>query len=189
MLIEIPEDKNEYRSIWDKPVPILEVNKQLYRMYILEEIHEPVNYGEVIELLADLDESVTVEVYLNTPGGSLDSAVMLVDAMTKCKARMLGKLSGEVASAGTLLTMAMDEIEIAPYTAFMIHAWSVRGQEGKANEIEAYNAFSKKETKRLFHEVYSGFLSSREINKILAGKDVWLNKEEVEVRWAKKTAS
>ena len=78
MLIEIPESDNEYTSVWTKPVPILEVNKQLYRVYILEEIHEPVNYGEVIELLADLDESVTVEVYLNTPGGSLDSAVMLV---------------------------------------------------------------------------------------------------------------
>ena len=189
MLIEIPEDKNEYRSIWDKSVPILEVNKQLYRVYILEEIHEPVNYGEVIELLADLDESVTVEVYLNTPGGSLDSAIMLMGAFKECKARLIGKLSGTVASAGTMLTMMMDEIEIAPYTAFMIHAWSVQGQGGKANEIEAENAFNKKETKRLFHEVYGGFLSSREVNKILAGKDVWLNKEEAKARWVKKLAS
>ena len=189
MLIEIPEDKNEYRSAWDKPVPLIEVNKQLYRMYILEEIHAPINYGEVIELLADLDESVTVEVYLNTPGGSLDSAIMLMSVFKGCKARLIGKLSGTVASAGTMLTMVMDEIDIAPYTAFMVHAWLVQGQGGKANEVEAENAFNKKETKRLFHEVYSGFLSSREINKILAGKDVWLNKEEVEARWSKKTAS
>jgi len=174
MLIELPEEKNEYLSVWDKPVPILEVNKELYRVYLLDGIGAPQDYGELVELLSDLDKSVTIEWYLNTPGGCLDATIMLVDAISKSEAKMVGKLSGTVASAGTMLTLAMDEIDVAPYTAFMIHAWSVSGQAGKANEIEAQNAFYKKETKRMFNEMYSGFLTGREINKIIAGTDMWM---------------
>lgn len=182
MTFEIPMDKNEYRSVWDKPVPVVKVNENLYRVYMLDEIGHPQDYGELIDLMRDLDESVTIEWYLNSPGGVLNTATMVLDAMTKCKANLVGKLSGLVASAATMLMTAFDEVEIAPYIEFMIHAWSVSGQAGKANEIEAQNDFVKKETKVLFNEVYKGFLTPREITKVLKGTAMWMNKEEVEKR-------
>jgi len=188
MLIEIPEDKNEYRSVWDKPVPIIEVNKKLYRIYILSEIYEPINYGELIELLQDLDETVTVEWYLNTPGGNLDSTIAIIEEIKKCRAKMVGRLSGTVASAGTMLTMFMDEIEVAPFTSFMIHNYSV-GLSGKGKELKTQQAFMEKETARLFKEIYKKFLTPAELKKVLNDQDIWLNKEEVETRWKKKQTS
>ena len=188
MLIEIPEDKNEYRSVWDKPVPIIEVDKKLYRVYLLTEIYEPVNYGELVELMQDLDESVTIEWYMNTPGGNLDSAITVMDEIKKCKAKMVAKLSGTVASAGTMLTMAMDEIEIAPYTSFMIHNYSV-GLSGKGKELKTQQAFMEKETAKLFKEVYRGFLTAAELKRVLNDQDIWMGKEEVETRWKKRQAS
>jgi len=186
MLIEIPKDKNEYRSVWDKPVGIVKVNSYLYRVYILDEIYAPVEYGELVELFHDLDEDVTVEVYLNTNGGSLDSAIMLIDTMKNSKTKVIGKLSGTVASAGTMLTMAFDEVEVAPYTSFMIHNYSSGGVSGKGNELKMQQAFIDKETAKLFKEVYKGFLTPREIKKVINDQDMWMDKEEVERRFAKK---
>jgi len=181
MTFEIPVDKNEYRSVWDKPLPIVTVNSKYYRVYILDEIGHMADYGELLDLLADLDEDSIVEFHLNTPGGVLDTASMIMDAIKNCKAKTIGKLSGTVASAGTMLALVMDEIYIAPFAAFMIHAWS-GGSSGKANEIKAQQSYMEKETKKLFQVVYGGFLTPREINKILAGTDMWMNKEEVEKR-------
>ena len=184
MYIEIPQMKNEYAKVWDTVCPIVRVNKNYYRVYMLDEISAPIDYGELVEVLQDLDESCTVEFHVNTPGGVLNTAVMLINEINKTKAKTVGVLSGTVASAGTMIALAVDELEIAPYTAFMIHAWSVTGQHGKANEIEAQNNFMKKETKRLFNSIYKDFLTSREIKKVLDGTDIWLNEEEVNKRLA-----
>jgi len=153
---------------------------------MLDEISMPQDYAELVELMQDLDETVTIEFHVNTPGGVLDTAIMLINAIVQCKAKVVGKLSGMVASAGTMIALVFDEVEIAPYTSFMVHAWSVSGQAGKANEIEAQNDFAKKETKRLFNEVYAGFLTQREVTKVLKGTDIWLNENEVLERLGKK---
>lgn len=185
MYIEIPPMKNEYVKVWDAPCPIVEVSKKHYRVYMLDEIGAPGDYGELVEVLQDLDESCIVEFHINTPGGVLDTAVMLMNAIRKTKAKTIGKLSGTVASAGTMIALVIDELELAPYTAFMVHNYS-GGLQGKGNELKVQQAFMDKETKRLFTEVYKGFLTSREIKKVLDGTDIWLNEEEVNKRLAKR---
>ena len=185
MLIELPSAGNDYKTVWDKPTPVIKVNEKLYRVYLLEEIGAPLDYAEIVELLEDLDESCTVEFHINTPGGVLDTAVMLMDAINRTEARTVGRLSGTVASAGTMIALTLDELVIAPYTSFMIHAWSVTGQAGKANEIEAQNKFMQKETKELFNSVYERLLTPREIGKVLKGTDIWLNDKEVQERLRK----
>jgi len=189
MIIEMPTMKNEHMKVWDSVVPIVKVNEYLYRVYLLDEIGMPADYAELIELMQDLDETVTIEWFLNSPGGVLNTATMLLNGTVNCKAKLIGKLSGIVASAATMLTLGFDEVEIAPYIEFLVHAWSVSGQAGKANEIEAQNDFVKKETKRLFNEVYAGFLTPREITKVLKGTDIWLNENEVKERLEKRKKS
>ena len=185
MYIEMPAMKNEYQKVWDAPCPTVKVNEKLYRVYMLDEIGHPQDYGEVVEVLNDLDEDCVVEWFLNSPGGRLDSATMLLNAIDKTKAKVIGKLSGTVASAATMLTLAFDEIEIAPYIEFMIHNYS-GGLQGKGNELKAQQAFVDKETAKLFKEVYKGFLTPREIKKVLDGTDLWMGKEETEKRLAKR---
>ena len=189
MYIEMPVIKNEYQKVWDTPCPVVKVNEKLYRVYMLDEIGHPQDYGELIEILNDLDEECVVEWYLNSPGGRLDTTTMLMNAINDTKAKVIGKISGTVASAATMLVMVFDEVEVAPYVEFMIHAWSVSGQAGKANEIEAQNDFVKKETRHLFNDVYDEFLTTREINKVLKGTDIWLNSEEVKERLNRRNAN
>ena len=145
----------------------------------------PVEYAELVELLQDLDETVTVEWFLNSPGGVLSSATMVLEAMVKAKAKLVGKLSGMVASAATILTMAFDEVEVAPYVEFLVHNYS-GGLQGKGNELKVQQEFVNKETARLFKEVYKGFLTPSEVKKIMNDQDLWIGKEEIEKRLAKR---
>jgi len=185
MLIEIPEMKNKHQRVWDTPVPIVKVDEELYRVYMLDEIGHPQDYAELVELMQDLDETVTIEWYLNSPGGVLNTATMLLDAMITCKAKLVGKLSGLVASAATMLTLGFDEVKIAPYIEFLVHNYS-GGLSGKGNELRAQQAFVEKETAKLFKEVYKGFLTTAEIKRIMSDQDMWMSKDEIEKRLAKR---
>jgi len=185
MTFEIPEIENEHQRVWDCPVPIVRVNEKLYRVYMLDEMGMPQDYAELVELMQDLDETVTIEWHLNSPGGVLNTATMLLDAMISCKAKLVGKLSGLVASAATMLTLGFDEVEVAPYIEFLVHNYS-GGLSGKGNELKAQQAFVEKETAKLFKEVYKGFLTTAEIKRIMSDQDMWMGKDEIERRLARR---
>jgi len=157
----------------------------LYRVYMLDEMGMPQDYAELVELMQDLDETVTIEWHLNSPGGVLNTATMLLDAMISCKAKLVGKLSGLVASAATMLTLGFDEVEVAPYIEFLVHNYS-GGLSGKGNELKAQQAFVEKETAKLFKEVYKGFLTTAEIKRIMSDQDMWMGKDEIERRLARR---
>jgi len=186
MHIEIPNMKNEHERVWDRDCPIVKVNEKLYRIYMYNEIGTPDEYAELMELMQDLDETVTIEWFLNSPGGVLSSATMLLDAMFVCRAKLVGKLSGMVASAATMLTMAFDEVEIAPYIEFLVHNYSAGGLQGKGNELKVQQEFVDKVTLQLFKEVYKGFLTPTEIKKVMKDQDLWMTKDEIEKRLAKR---
>jgi len=188
MTFEIPVMKNEHERVWNTPVPIVKVNENLYRVYMLDEIGHPQDYAELVEMMQDLDETVTIEWYLNSPGGVLNTATMLLDAMINCKAKLVGKLSGLVASAATMLTLGFDEVEIAPYIEFLVHNYS-GSVSGKGSEIKSQQAFIEKETTKLFKEVYKGFLTPAEIKKVMNDQDLWMGKEEIEKRLARRKES
>ena len=73
--------------------------------------------------------------------------------MSKCQAEIVGVLSGTVASAATMIALHCDKLEIAEYTAFMIHSAS-GGISGKSHETKAYMEFNDILLKELFNKIY-----------------------------------
>lgn len=169
------------RYIWSREIPIA-VKDNAIDVFMNTCIQEPEVYNELCYKLITAKSSDTFYMWLNTPGGVIDSAFMITDAMEKSKARIIGKLSGTVASAGTLITLACDEIEVADHTSFMIHNYST-GMQGKGHELKAYQTFTDRELNSAFSDIYKKFLSKDEIAEVIDGKDMWLNKAEVIGRW------
>ena len=135
-------------------------------------------------------EEDTVILHINTSGGLLDGCKTIYDAIKECKATTICKLSGTVASAGTIIALACDEIEMGDYCCWMTHYYSSeiisRGNELEADELEAQQEFMSREIERMFYEIYDGFFSKEEIKKIIDGRTRWLNKTEVLKRWVNK---
>lgn len=164
-------------NVWDNYVPIIS-DKNHTTAYLTNTIEEPSEYNELCFKLKSASPAEIFTLVINTPGGILDSALMLVDAIKTSKAKVIAQISGTVASAGTIITLACDEVEVAPHTAFMIHNYS-GGLVGKGHELKAHQEFVDANLNNSFTDLYKGFLTPSEIKKVIDGKDYWMNRDEV----------
>jgi ATP-dependent protease ClpP protease subunit len=178
-IVEGLKDKSD--NIWDDYVPIVECGNKI-DVYLTDVIDAPANYNQFCNMLQNLPEYAEVTLHINNGGGHIDSAFMIIDAIKNSEATVTAKLSGTVASAATIITMACDEIITTKYLAFMIHNYST-GMSGKGHELKAYQNFTDRELNRAFKEIYKGFLTEEEMSKVIDGQDMWINEDEVEARW------
>jgi len=169
------------QTVWDEFVPII-TNKNRTDVYLTNEISTPDEYNKLVYLLNGASEAENFYIHLNTPGGILDSANMLVNALRSTKANTTAILSGTVASAGTILALACTHLEIAPYTQFMIHNYS-GSVGGKGKEAKDQMEFINSETNKSFRDYYKGFLTEEEIEDVIDDHDRWFDYEEVKRRW------
>lgn len=175
------ESSKKTESIWEDHIPIA-INGREIDAYIMAEIVNPIEYNELCHLLRNANSKEVIRLHINTPGGRLDSATMIIDAIAASDAYIIGVLSGSVASAGTMIALACDELECSSYLEFMIHYFS-GGTGGKGNEIKAHSNFIDKHMPMVFKKMYAGFLTNKEIEDMIEGKDIWLNGDEVLARF------
>lgn len=173
----------EKHTIWDNMLPIVVHDNGDLEAYITESIDEPSVYNELCHRLRLAPASSTVTLHINTPGGIIDSALMIIDAIKASKAKIIGYLTGTVASAGTIIALACDELSISQHLTFMIHNYS-GGMVGKGHEMKAHQEFVDRNLNEAFKSFYAGFLSPKEMQSIIDGRDLWLSSEEVAARWA-----
>ena len=184
-VIDLPKDKI---NVFDDYVPIVRSSdNRVLHVYLTAEIDLPAVYNELCFTLSTAAIGDVIHMYINNPGGYISSANMLYNAMLKSKAKIIGHLSGSVASAATVLTMACDEIEVAPYTQFMIHNYS-GGVHGKGKEAKDQMDFVNNEINESFRDYYAGFLTEEEIADVIDDHDIWLNSGEVLERWKNKNS-
>ena len=175
------EEKKDVISEWDKVVPIV-AKERTVAAYLMSEVYEPEAYNELCYTL-EHTEADYVRLVMNNGGGQLDSMLSIIDSIAKCNATVIGVLSGTVASAATMIALACDELEVADYTGWLTHYYS-GGTGGKGNEIKAKHIFDEVEIPRLFKGIHKGFFTEAEIDRVIDGKDEWLNKEGILDRFA-----
>lgn len=171
---------------WDLAVPITSNGKATHA-YLTDDIIEPAAYNELCFLLTNADADEEFHLHINTPGGLIDSAVMIINAINSSKAKVIGHLSGTVASAGTIIALSCTDIKVAPHTSFMIHNYSA-GISGKGHEMKARQEFIDSSLNEAFKVFYTGFLTDDEMASVIDGKDMWMGTSEVISRWANKTS-
>jgi len=182
MQFSIPLPIQKPESVWETYVPIVQ-SGSTYDTYLTDTIADPAEYSQLCHLLLHASDGFSINIHLNTPGGNVDSAFMLIDAIKKSDAVVTAYCYGTVASAGTIIALSCDDLVIAPYTQFMIHNYST-GTQGKGHEVMSYINFNDAELKEAFADIYLGFLTEDEMNTIIKGEDKWMGAKEVEQRWA-----
>ena len=177
------EEKEDVVSEWDKTVPIVGRGRTVYA-YLMNEVYEPHVYSELCFTL-EHTEADYVKLIMNNGGGMMDSMLSIIDSISKSNATVVAVLSGTVASAATMIALKCDEIEVADHTSWLTHYYS-GGSAGKGNEIKAKHEFDEVYIPKIFKELHKDFLTKEEIAKVIDGKDIWLNKEEILSRFARK---
>lgn len=164
-----------------QPCAIEETGDGVYKVYLLNEIKDPSNYVDLMSLLTN-PETHYVEFYINTLGGVSDTAEMLYHAIVNSDVATTAYLSGTVASAGTIIGLACDNVYINDTTVFMVHDQEMDNLSGKASDLLAYQTFMYKRNKEFFNTVYKCILSPQEIGRVLNGQQLWFTGKEINER-------
>lgn len=151
-------------------------------IFLDREIVEPESFREEIHAIRSAGPNDEVILYINTPGGRLDTTKSLVSAILQSEAPITAQVEGTVASAGTILTCACTHVNIMPHTEFMIHS-AYGGAIGDMRNAEAQIVFMRKSVEALYRDVYKDFLTDEEMETVLNGRELWLTAEELQQRF------
>lgn len=156
-----------------------QVSNTAYRIWLDEEIKDSPYYREALETLDTAGPGDFVYIHIDTVGGSVGTAVKMINAIRQSEAEVLGVLENKAYSAGSLILLACPQILIKPYSTFMAHSISM-GAGGDLEKIVDYISFIKGESNRLIEDIYGGFLTKEEITAVKLGhKEVWLKDYEI----------
>lgn len=155
--------------------------QQVLHYYISDVVEAPTKYTDMIHRIKTARSGDVVYIYLNTPGGRIDTGVQMISAMKASQAHIVTVLEGEVCSLGTLLFLSGDEFIVHDNCLFMIHNFS-GGTYGKGHEQAAQLEATIKWFTKLAQETYKGFLTDDELERVIKGEDLWFGSDEVRSR-------
>lgn len=150
----------------------------VHNFYIYGEICELEEYVDMITILDTATENDIINIFLNTVGGEVYTAISIIHAMMRTNGNVIVHADGLVASAGTLLFFAAPTRAINRYSTFMFHDAST-GMAGKLNE-NAKSLHSLSELiQQMSYELMTPYFSDEEIQDILEGRDYYCNSEQM----------
>lgn len=157
-------------------------------------IGEPDEWSEEVSAIQTATENDIIHIYINSPGGNLFTTTELLSAMLQSKAHIITEITSEACSAGMLLFLAGHEFMVSDDASAMCHGASY-GAYGTQGQIHDNVMHSTKHLTKLAYKYYEGFLETDEIERLLEGKEYWMEAEEIIERlekradyWEKKLA-
>ena len=156
-----------------------------HEVFLDQEIEEPGKYRELISLLVNASENDRVHLFINSPGGNLDTAGAIISAILSSQAEVTAFLMGACHSAASLIAMYCHAVHVYDTAYVMIHTASF-GSAGNTPTVKAHTDFTVKQCEKLLLDAYEGFLSRVELDKVLNGIELWFNAEEIKPRLVKR---
>ena len=160
------------------------LNQKIHHFYISGGVEDPAKYIEMIHRIKTAGPNDIIYIYLNTPGGRIDTGIQIISAMTSSPAHIVTVLEGEVCSLGTLIFLSGDEFVVHDHCMFMIHNYS-GGTYGKGHEQVAQLEAMTREFGKMAHDIYVPFLTEDELDRVIKGEDLWMGSDEVRIRLQK----
>lgn len=152
-----------------------------FDIYITGPLEDPSDYIEEFQSLNEAVEGSYANLYINTPGGRVDTAVQYLSKMSTTKAVLTAHIEGVCQSAGTYLFLAADNWVVHENTLMMIHNYS-GGAYGKGKEVLENAKANDVWVRGLMNSVYEGFLTEEEIEDVNKNQDIWLTSSQIEER-------
>lgn len=148
---------------------------------IWEGIGEPSEWTEEIDLINSASSEDCIVLDVCTPGGYLDTAMLFHRSLKNCAAHTIAIIGPETASAGSVIALSAREWILDDTSSLMIHTSSY-SLGGKDTDILEHANFSRGQLKRLYENVYSGYLSEDELSDVIKGTPFYFSAEQISDR-------
>lgn len=152
--------------------------KNIYHLWLIDDVGEAKLYLKWFDILQSATENDLVVIHINSYGGDVMTTVQLITQIKTCEAQVVCQIESACCSAATMVALACDGLLCYPHGYMMIHT-SSGYTFGKQSDIRRQEDFYNDWLETFFNEVYKDFLSRKEIEDVLNGKDMWLTSEEV----------
>ena len=154
------------------------VNSTQYTVPIDESFMEASYYRGIVNMLAQANEQDIVIFRINSPGGQFSGLLSLLDAIETTQAMTIADITGQAASAASILALNCDQCVVGKYAEMLAHEVSY-GVGGKGSDNLSHVQHIKKISDKLIWDTYEGFLEDHEIESVLNGKELFLDSEEI----------
>ena len=156
----------------------------VYDLYLYGDVEADANIGPILNKLRNATELDEINIYINSPGGSLELCIAIYNILVNSPAQTNGYLDGEACSAAAFILLACSSIFLNDNTLIMLHNFS-GGIGGKGHEIKDAYPTLEKHGSDFVRKVCKRILTDEEIIQLLDGKDFWMTSEEFATRHAK----
>lgn len=156
-----------------------------FDIFLDEEIGMPCEYRELLSILFGANEDDTINLFINSPGGNLDTALSIIEGINHTKATVSAILLGSCHSAASMIMLYCHNVFVTNSSYMMIHTASY-GSSGNTSNVKAHTDFTFKQVDKLLDDTYEGFLTKEELSSVKKGVELWLNADEIESRITKR---
>lgn len=148
------------------------------KVYLDEYIKEAKYYRSWLQSVDSLSEGDLILININSYGGQLDGAIAIINAIQNTDADVHATIEGVAASAASLIALASPSISVSPYATMMVHS-ATFGAFGKQSDVISHASFVDKQVRNLMGSVYKDFLTDKELEEVIMGKEMWFDAEEI----------
>lgn len=146
-----------------------------------EELTKPSDYRDEVWTIMNAGEEDDTIILCNSMGGSLSTALMFREALLMSASPSTAIIAHECSSAATIIALSCDNVGVLDSAEFMIHTAKF-GSGGNTNNVKDHVDFTHKQIHKLIDDVYTGFLTKDEIEKVKLGKEFWFDADETRIR-------
>ena len=147
--------------------------------YSWERVESTTSQRYFVDNLKDTKEGDTVNLYINSMGGSVKEALGIYSALRRSPATVVAYIDGFAASAASVIAMAASKVVMPRNTTMMVHnaAWAVYGNSKdlrkSADDLDIINAAMLQS-----YIVKAGDKLTQEKLEELTDGETWLSAEE-----------
>lgn len=144
-------------------------------------IEEPSQYRELLSLLFNAGEDDTVNIFINSNGGHLDTAMAIVEGLKATQTHVVAIIIGACHSAASIISMYCHEVVVLDSAYSMVHTASF-GAQGNTGNVKAHTEFTVRQVEKLLDDTYTGFLTKEELQDVKSGVELWFDADEIRTR-------
>ena len=146
--------------------------------YLSGEISPADEYIDWFDTIRHSGPNDVIKLYINSYGGDLFSAIQFMRVLNETEATVVVSVEGACMSAATVIFLCGDVFEVSAHSMFMFHNYS-GGTFGKGGEMLDQLQHERTWSEKMLREVYSDFLTVKEIDAMLNNKDLWMDGDEI----------
>lgn len=155
-------------------------------VFLDDDIEEPSQYRELLALLFNSGEEDTINLFINSNGGHLDTALAVVEGLKSTSAQVTAVLIGACHSAASIITMYCHQVAVLDNAYSMVHTASF-GAHGSTGNVKAHTEFTVRQVEKLLNDTYEGFLTKEELTRVKSGVELWFDADEIRQRMESRT--